>query len=611
MPSLKQDSKGQYFVDTGGGVLHPVSEEQAQIIFDNPGAGAGAGAALNQGIENLITGAAANFGAPGAMDANQQGRELSDALNLQTGLLGQSAQFAPQVGAGIATAGAGLPAIMGVEGALGAMTTPESPLMGAAIGAGTAGVAELIPGAGAALYGRGRDLARRIPGFGRASPYEEIPINPGGMAPGERAPVGAQAAQGPGGGDIPPGPGAATPFPENPPDPMELLRARAAELDAQEAAAAGRGRTAAAGPGGRGGGAGGFYEGEPFVGPPSPSANPPGSPPSPQPRMAERVTETINQASGGEVGPLRVMEGTMTPDELYVRGVPSTAGDRAILTARAGDEAGGAAARDLMQNESKLTSHPIFGAGIRNIRDAQKQAATNFLGREMDVPFGVNLTDPMVSDIKQNIGGRLDQIASDMGNVPIDQTIKDQFAQVLEQTTGAHKGALKRLADEIEAMAQLNNGALDGNQWQIMRTKFNDMIESGIGQTKPDKVFDAERMMKVMVDAMEGNLPDATKKELRKLRKQYAIASTLQKPGARNADGQLNPTSFYSNWKRGQWGTRHGQDDIGRFMNTIVTLTTPRTPDSGSAGRYFAGKAAEAAGNLIPGVGTARSLLGL
>jgi len=595
MPSLKRDESGAYFLDTGGGVLEPLSEEQAQAVFDNPGAGAGTGAALNQGIDNLITGAGSLLSDnPYWQQANQQGRAASDALSQSAGPLADAAQYAPQVGAGIALAGAGLPAVMGMEGALGAATTPESPWMGAAIGAGSAGVAELIPGATSWAFGKGRQALERLPGFGRAaSPYDEIPINPGGMMPGERPPVDAARAQ-------------AADFPEVPPDPMELLRARAAELDAQEAAARG-GRTAAAAPRRPRGGNNGFVEGEPL----SPSANPPGSAPDPAPRMAERVTDTIEAADGGSPATLRVMEGTMTPDELYVRGVPTTAGDRAILTARAGDEIGGAAARELQRNEDRLTSHPVFGGGIRNIRDAQQQAATNFLGRELDVPFGVNLTDPMVSDIKQNIGGRLDEIAADMGNVAIDDQIKNQFATVLEQTTGAHKAALKRLTDEIEAMASLNGGALDGQQWQIMRTKFSDMIDSGIGQSKPDKVFDAEKMMKVMVDAMEKNLPDATRAELRKLRKQYLIASTLQKPGARNADGQLNPTSFYSNWKRGQWGKQHGQDDIGRYMNTIVTLTQKRTPDSGTAGRFFAGKAADIATDLIPGGRTARNMLGL
>jgi hypothetical protein len=109
---------------------------------------------------------------------------------------------------------------------------------------------------------------------------------------------------------------------------------------------------------------------------------------------------------------------------------------------------------------------------------------------------------------------------------------------------------------------------------------------------------------------MESALPDATRLELDRLRKQYAIASTLTKPGTRNADGQVNPLSFYNNWKRPQSKKKRGTDDVGRFMNTMVTLTQKRTPDSGTAGRLLQ-NAAGLAADIIPGGQTARRVLGM
>lgn len=561
MPTLKQDSQGQYFLDTGGGVLHPISEQQAQALYDNPGGGNNLGASVAQGTENLVTGAASLLsGNPYWQQANQQGRDVSEALNLQGGLPAKLGQFAPQAGAGLATAGAGLAPTIGLEAALGAATTPEAPIQGALIGGATAGAAEMLPGAVSALYGAGRRQAQRLPWFKPADAFSEIPPNPGGMMPGERAPVPGSGPAAADAGVVPPA-------------------------------------TAGAGPG---------------AGPitPSPSANPPGMAPNPAaPRMADRVMNTVDQQTPGQqVAGTRVMEGTLTPDELYARGVPTTEGQRALLTATSPDA--GATARTLLQREEATSSHPTFGQGIRNVKDAQQQAATNLLTRELEIPHGINLTDPMLSDVVANIGGRLDQIAGDMGTVPMTAQIKNEFADILGQTTGSHKAQLQQLVDEIGAKSDLNSGVLTGDQWQEMRTKINKMIEAGMRQGNIGKVSDAGSLMDTMTDAMEAGLPEATRGELDKLRRQYAIAMTLQKPGARNADGQVNPLSFYNNWKRPQSAKKRGTDDIGRFMNTIVTLTQKRIPDSGTAGRLLQ-NAASIGADLIPGGNMIRRATGI
>lgn len=555
MPTLVRDETGAYFVDTGGGTYQPVSEEQARTFQGGQGAGQGAFQAAGQGLENLITGAGSLLSdAPYWQQANTAGREQSDALNLANPVTSAAAQYAPQVLAGAATAGAGLPTVMGVEGALGAATTPESPLMGAAIGAGTAGLAELAPGAAAALYGRGRDLAQQMPWFRPRDAMSKVLPNPGGRLPDEMPPTGAAGAgPEPGGGPIPPG-----------------------------------------GP----------------VPTPSPSANPPGAAPNPAPRMAERVTQNLDAAdpNGQQVATTRVMEGTLTPAELYARGVPTTQAQRKMLTARG--EAERAAARDELGIEEKAASHPIFGGNARAVRDAQQQSATNFIVRELGVPEGTNLTDPVLSDVVADVGGRLDQIAGEMGTVPLTQEIRDEFANILTHSTGPHSGQIQGFVDQINKKAELNGGVLTGDDWQEMRTQIVKMIDAGTRQGQIGKVSDAHELMETMTSAMESGLPDATREELAKLRRQYAIAATLDKPGARNADGQVNPLSFYNNWKRGQSKKTKGTDDLGRFMNTIVTLTQKRTPDSGTAGRLLQ-NAAGLATDLIPGGQTARRVLGI
>jgi len=151
---------------------------------------------------------------------------------------------------------------------------------------------------------------------------------------------------------------------------------------------------------------------------------------------------------------------------------------------------------------------------------------------------------------------------------------------------------------------------LVGDQWIEMRTKINNMIEAGQRQGNIGKISDAAELMETLTRAMESGLPDASRQQLQQLRHQYSIAMSLSKAGSRNADGQVNPVSFYNNWKRSQSNKAKGTDEVGRFMNTIVTLTKKRTPDSGTAGRLLQ-NAASLGADLVPGGNTIRRLTGI
>lgn len=561
MGQLVQDEAGQIFVDTGGGVLTPVSEEQAALYqrgTENPVAGAAM--AANEGIKGLAQGLLGL----GSDEYKQQAlatKENSEALSLAQPMAGGAGQYLPQAVLGVTSMGAGVLPTMGVEGLLGAATTPENPLMGAAVGAGLGLAGELAPGAVGWAANKARNI--ELPSFfgGKSvNPLDEIPVNPGGMRAGERAPL-PQAE---------PVPAKPVPASQNPPD---------------------------------------FSASPPNMGPQQPQG--PRAFSETPPSMAERVTYNLERedAASQQVVGARMMEGLMDPTELHTYGVPTLPGQRALLTARAGDDAAGAAARDLMGKESAQASQPIGGQHIRNIQDAQQQAATNFLTRELDMPNGVNLTDPAMSGVFTAVGKRLDDIADEMGTVPLTQGITGQFDELLAYTTGAHKPLLERIIGDIQDKAGLNDGLLSGQQWQEIRTEINKYIKGGMRDSRIGQVETGHELMETMTKAMEDALPDASKEELAKLRKQYAIAMTLSKPGARNADGQVNPVSFYNNWKRPQSKKHIATDDIGRFMNTIVTLTKPRRPDSGTAGRLL-----EAAAQLpiigapVKAIQTARGL---
>jgi len=546
MGKVVQDESGQLFVDQGGGNLTPVTEAQALAYQQGQGTLEGAGQAVAQGTENVLTGAASLLSDnPYWQEENQQGRARSDALNLANPVTSAVAQGVPQAAIGLGAAAAapagllGTGVVAGTEALLGAATTPEAPVQGALIGGALGAAGQLAPGVARAGYdatARPRAWLADKLGLGQQAAPEPATFNPGGLRPGERAPMptGEGAADG------------ATPS------------------------------TAGAAP----------------TGAPSPSTNPPnvppGTPPNTAPRMAERVTERMADADAASApGALRALEGTMGPRELYELGIDISPGQAKLLTARAGTREAYDAHAEL-RREQLLMSQTSPQADARRLLDyQQQQAATNFITRELGLPEGVNLTDPMLADTIQNVGTQLDDIATQMGAMPLTQNVRDEFVDILRETTGSHRGQLDGFITEIEQKAQNNGGLLTGDDWAEMRTKIGRMIEAGTRQGSIGKVSDASALMDTMTDLMESSLPDATRAELDVLRRQYAIASTLNQAGTRNADGQINPVSFYSKWKAPQSKARRGTDPIGRFMNTMVTLTKKRVPDSGTAPRLM------------------------
>lgn len=539
MPKLVQDEAGDYFVDTGGGVYQPVSEDQARTFLGGQGAAAGAFQAAGQGLENLITGAGSLLSdAPYWEQANQAGRAQSEALNLANPVTSAAAQFAPQALAGAATGSAGLWPTIGVESALGAATTPESPVEGAVVGAAGGALPFAIAPAARAV---GRTAGAVMDRFGRA-PQVLDDIAPGGLRPGD--------------------------LPEPTPAMAEQAAAGAA---------------------------------------PAPSVNAPGGVVAPAaPRMADRVTAAMSEA---DQSPVHVLSGKMTAEELEKGyGVPLTQGDRALLGATTQGQLSQAFRQ--LEEEAFMADKPFVGNTIKNTRTQQKQAATNYLARELGVGHGYNLTDGVVSDVFDTVGKQIDSIEQSMPGTALDDELRTAMNDVLEHATGSHKGQLKELVEEIHAKAAQNGGTLSGPDWGLMRTKLGKVVDAGQRQGDFDKLSDAQTLLGTLTDRMEFNLPSEVQAELRKLRKQYAIAAVLDKQGARDADGLVNPASFYAKWKAPQSKKYKGRDDVGRFMDTMVTLGKQRVPNSGTPSRLLY-NAATMGADLMPGGAVLRRLTGL
>lgn len=531
MGNLVQDESGQVFYQEAGGILRPVTEAQAQTLHDNPEAADTFIRSANLGLTNMGTMIASKLSDdPKWAELNRLGHQEAEALQMAQPMAGLLGTMAPQVAAGLATAGYGPLATGAVEAGLGAMSSPEgSRAEGAIVGglAGAGGV--LIPrgiAAGGRLAGRAAENVELPTWLRKKDVLDVISDNPGGLRPGER-----QALDGF--------------MPDHSPNPFT------GEVD----------------------------EAMP------PAGGAAGAPGRPQ-RMSDRIAGAIDEAAGEPAPSLRVLEGNMTPEELYGYGVHTTDAQRKLLRARVGTDEFGDAMEALGREEATM-SNPVLGTTMRRSRDAQKEAATRFVARELGVQEGQALTDPTLSGVVRGIGKRMDEIGHEMDGLPFDDTLRGELAAINEQATGPHGPLIKRITDEIEERAAKNGGTLNGQDWQIVRTRLSNTIDAGQAQGDFAKISDAGQVMETMTKAMEDRLPAALKVEMQQLRKKYAIAMTAFKGRSKDVRGQINPTTFYNNWKRPQSKKMIGTDDVGNFMNTMSTLSQPVVPDSGTARRLM------------------------
>lgn len=539
MPRLVQDEAGQIFLDEGGGILTPYTADQAKIYSEGTGTLSGAAKTANKALEASAAGLLGLVSDDYKQQAIQGQKEL-DVMSQANPLASGAAQFLPQVAIGAATGGAGiLPAAAG-EAIMGAATNPEAPGTGAVIGGLLGGAGAAVPGVVNYATNKGAQALGKF----RPASLPDDALAPGVLRPDatgladEALPTGASG--------VPPSPPSAS-----------------------------SGTYASQG---------GIPE--------------PGAPPA---RMADRVAETIEREAAQEVGQVRVTGDLLLPSELQRYGVGVTPAQGKYLTMTTKESpAAIQAVRASIARDDLMGSIPVIGSGISDVKAGQRAAATNFVNHEFGIPQQAALTDGTVSQRMQEIGGRLDDIATEMGGVHMTPDIRSELENIVEHATGSHQALIKKHVENTLRLADQNGGMLNGNDWQWVRTNLNDTIERGVKRGDDKMISDSAEIMNTLTQAMEGRLPPGLREELRDLRKQYAIGATLHKPGVRDPDGVINPTTFYNRWKSPQGLKWKGKDDVGQFMATMSFLTAKRAGDSGTAPRLL-NAVKEGALGLIPG----------
>ena len=164
MAEFIEGADGQIFAKAPGNKWIPIEARDAAIIEE--GGFEAFARSTGSTLAELPLGVGSLLGVEGAqerLDENARQGQIRGEVNPGGGLAGDIAGFAPDLAAGIATSGGSLLATAGrtalVEGVLGAIRTPQDPLMGAAIQGGLGALG--VPAA--AVVGRAvSPLARRF-----------------------------------------------------------------------------------------------------------------------------------------------------------------------------------------------------------------------------------------------------------------------------------------------------------------------------------------------------------------------------------------------------------------------------------------------------------------
>ena len=331
-------------------------------------------------------------------------------------------------------------------------------------------------------------------------------------------------------------------------------------------------------------------------------------------RMANRVTERMGitgagtpragealMSQGDETG--RALQGFLTMDEAAQTGLPLTYGDELALTARNSDEL--AHSQRVRNAEEVKRSDPILGGLIERTREAQKDWATQQVKQRLGIEGGMQLTDDVLGQKLNELGGEFDKFADDIGSVTLGD-VATQLDDIAEQATGTHGGQIQKIAEDAKKMAGQNDGALTGQDWQLLRTRLGKMVEAGGRQGDAAKIGDAVEMQNILIDLMESSLPQASKEAMQVTRSQYGLAKTLLKrTGNLSADGRVNSRSLYGSLKTAGKIRNRADDSLLRMLETDRFLTDRITPSSGTAERLLAnpGRVAITGGIGLAGAG--------
>lgn len=292
------------------------------------------------------------------------------------------------------------------------------------------------------------------------------------------------------------------------------------------------------------------------------------------------------QPGGGSGG---YLEGFLTPDEAIARGVPLTPGDEMLL--RAGNAEQANFAGRLRRAEELRSTDTTFGAPIIEAREAQKAWTTRRVAEAAGMDPSKPLTDGAVGQAFQRVGAVYDDIARQVGEVPIDKGALGELEGILIENS--HRGYITqigKLHNELEGMLQKGGGTLSAKDWQALNHSLGKKINTATKSGDVSYLNDLHDYQEILQGEMLKSAPPAVRETLQTANEQYRMLKILTRSqGVRTAEGEVNLPSLLMGFGNNPARFKNvAEDQLLRELSTMRALQTKLVPSSGTAERILA-----------------------
>lgn len=263
--------------------------------------------------------------------------------------------------------------------------------------------------------------------------------------------------------------------------------------------------------------------------------------------------------------------------------------------------------KPLQWMESTLGDLPGAGGKAAELQRAQQQAFTDAALKRAG---GSGIASPEnMASIKDSLGQRFGDLAS-RNTAQIDaqaaKQIGDSVADYVKLVPPANRApGVGGTVDDILQLARSNGGAIPGDMYQAMRSRFGNISNSN--RMNDPQLADVYRGFRDSLDgAMNRSISPTDAAAWQEVRKQYGNMKALEKAaggaGAATAEGNISPaqlrTAIASGNNRGAYA--RGEGDLAELTRAGVGVMSP-LPNSGTAPRQWMQNAASTLPAIVGG----------
>lgn len=263
--------------------------------------------------------------------------------------------------------------------------------------------------------------------------------------------------------------------------------------------------------------------------------------------------------------------------------------------------------KPLQWAESTLGDLPLAGGKAADLQRAQQQAFTDAALKRAG---GSGMATPEnMASIKDSLRQRFGDLAS-RNTAQIDaqaaKQIGDSVADYVKLVPPANRApGVGGTVDDILQLARSNGGAIPGDMYQAMRSRFGNISNSN--RMNDPQLADVYRGFRDSLDgAMNRSISPADAAAWQEVRKQYGNMKSLEKAaggaGAATAEGNISPaqlrTAVASGNNRGAYA--RGQGDLAELTRAGIGVMSP-LPNSGTAPRQWMQNAAATLPAIVGG----------